>query len=242
MNAPIVAVTMGLGSDRPRFRIGQAYVSAHEHAGALAIPLPHTPFTIERAETLIETMDGLLLAGGTDVDPVWYGEEPHGRHKPFDPDRDAFELALCRTARSRDLPILAICRGIQVLNVATGGTLYQDVSEQPAPALLHEQTAPRWHPTHDVAVVPGTALAEILGVESCRVNSFHHQTVRGIAAGFVCSAKASDGTIEAIEDPRARFTIGVQWHPEDLVQQSPFWTGLFEAFTAACGVARRPAG
>jgi len=234
MALPMVAVTMGLRSEEAMYRISQAYVSVLENAGALAITLPHTELASSNPERVLASVQGLLLAGGTDIDPAYYGEEPRVKHKPIDPVRDAFEIALCREAMSRDLPVLAICRGIQVLNVAAGGTLYQDVAEQAGDALLHEQAAPRWHPTHRIILTPGSMLNKILDCRECRVNSFHHQTIRQIAPGFVGSAKASDGTIEAIENPRARFMIGVQWHPENLAQRSALWMGLFQRFVAAC--------
>lgn len=234
MILPLVALTMGFRHEEAIYRIGLAYVSALESAGSLVMCLPHTEMAKAHTGRILDIAQGLVLAGGTDIDPIHYDEEPRIPHKEIDPMRDEFELALCREAMSRDLPILAICRGIQVLNVAAGGTLYQDVSHQTSDALLHEQSAPRWHPTHNITLSPGSMMARILDCEECRVNSFHHQTIREIAPGFLESARASDGTIEAIENPNAQFMIGVQWHPETLTQRSLFWLRLFERFVAAC--------
>jgi len=234
MNLPIVAITMGFRPSESAYRISEAYVAALENAGAIAVALPHSELQISNPKRILDSVQGLVLAGGSDLDPIHYHEEPRVKHKTIDPIRDTFEMAICREAMSRDMPILGICRGIQVLNVAAGGTLHQDVTEQSREVLVHEQDAPRWHPTHDVVFAHESVLGEILGCRKCRVNSFHHQTIRDIAPGFVECAKASDGTVEAIENPHARFMVGVQWHPENLAQRSAFWLRLFKRFVAAC--------
>jgi putative glutamine amidotransferase len=234
MNLQIVAITMGFRPSESVYRISEDYITALEGAGAIAVALPHIELGISNPKCVLDLVRGLILAGGSDLDPIHYKEEPRVQLKMIDPIRDAFEMAICREAMSRDMPILAICRGMQVLNVAAGGTLYQDVTEPTREMLLHEQNAPRWHPTHDVVLTHGSVLGEILGCGKCRVNSFHHQTIREIAPGFVGCAKASDGTVEAIENPDSRFMIGVQWHPENLAQRSAFWLRLFERFVVAC--------
>jgi len=239
MSRPLIALTMGYRQEGTMYRIRTAYVSALESAGGLVVALPHTEVAASTPGRILDAVQGLVLAGGTDIDPIWYGEEPRAPHKMIDPIRDAFEIALCREAMDRDMPVLAICRGIQVLNVAAGGTLHQDVSDQRGSILRHVQDAPRWHPTHTVSVRPHTRLAEILDLEECRVNSFHHQTLRDIAPGFTKCASASDGTIEAIENPTARFAIGVQWHPEDLAQRLELWRGFFKHFVWVCETSDR---
>ena len=185
-------------------------------------------------------IDGLLLTGGDDVAPTRYGEEKHPAVKEVAPERDEFEIALVREARSRDLPILAICRGIQVLNVATGGTLVQDIPTQVTGALEHKQTVPPHQPydlAHEVWLEKDSLLAKLMrerlsDADSVEVNSRHHQSVKTLAPGFQASATAPDGVIEAIEDPSARFCLGVQWHPENFWRTGEF-RPLFEGFMEA---------
>ncbi len=170
------------------------------------------------AET-IARLDGLLLTGGRDVDPRYYGEAPHPRLGEIDPAKDALELAAVAAARARRLPILGICRGIQMLAVAFGGSLVQDLKSQVAAAIRHEQRLDKRKPSHEITVEPGSRLAAILGQAGpLWVNSYHHQAVRRLPDGFRVSAKAPDGVVEAMEatDPRHGFVVGVQWHPESL--------------------------
>jgi putative glutamine amidotransferase len=187
-------------------------------------------------------MDGLLLTGGDDVAPTRYGEEKHPAVTPVAPERDDFEIALVQEARKRGLPILAICRGVQVLNVAGGGTLVQDIPAQVTGALEHKQTVPP-HQSYDLAhevwfekdSLLGKLMRERLSdVDSCEVNSRHHQSVKTVASGFQVSATAPDGVIEAIEDPASRFCLGVQWHPENFWRTGEF-RPLFEGFVEAAG-------
>jgi putative glutamine amidotransferase len=187
-------------------------------------------------------MDGLLLTGGDDVAPNRYGEEKHPAVRLVAPERDDFEIALVREARKRDLPVLAICRGIQVLNVAAGGTLIQDIPAQVTGALDHKQTVPPHQPydlAHEVWLEKDSLLAKLMrerlsDADSCEVNSRHHQAVKTLAPGFQVSATAPDGVVEAIEDPAARFCLGVQWHPENFWRTGefrPLFEGLLEAAT-----------
>jgi putative glutamine amidotransferase len=191
------------------------------------------------AEVLAE-IDGLLLAGGEDVAPGRYGEAPHPSVVDVDPHRDDFEIALVEQARQRNVPILAICRGIQVLNVACGGTLVQDIPTQVAGALDHKLTVPphaSYDLAHEVWLDKDTLLARLMrerlsDADSCEANSRHHQAVKQVAPGFQVSATAPDGVIEAIEDPTARFCLGVQWHPENFWRTGEF-RPLFEGFLEA---------
>ena len=184
-------------------------------------------------------VDGLMLTGGGDVAPSSYGEAAHAAFDAAEPGRDAFELALTAAARASDLPILAICRGVQVLNVACGGTLVQDIPSQIAGALAHSLPAPQhqsYELAHEVWIDKDSLLAKLmrdrLVDEAVEVNSRHHQAVRDVARGFVASATAPDGVIEAIEDPKARFCLGVQWHPENFFRTGEF-RALFEGFLEA---------
>ncbi len=193
-----------------------------------------------RAEDALAGVDGLLLTGGGDIDPIQYGEAPHATYSAAEPGRDAFELLLVSLARQQGLPIFAICRGIQVLNVACGGTLVQDIPSQVPGALSHRLEVPPHQPmelAHEIWIdkdsLLSTIMRERLGdADTCDVNSRHHQAVRQVAPGFVISATAPDGVVEAIEDPKARFCLGVQWHPENFFRTGEF-RPLFEAFLGA---------
>jgi putative glutamine amidotransferase len=197
------------------------------------------------ARDVIDGIDGLLLTGGEDIAPARYGEAPHPSVVDVDPARDEFEIALVGEARRRNLPIFAICRGIQVLNVACGGTLVQDIASEIAGALEHRWTVPPHKPydlAHEVWVDKDTQLARLLrerlsDTDACEANSRHHQAVKKVADGFRVSATAPDGVIEAIEDPSARFCLGVQWHPENFWRTGEF-RPLFEGFLEAS--TRRP--
>jgi putative glutamine amidotransferase len=185
-------------------------------------------------------VDGLLLTGGGDVEPARYGAAPHEKVEEVDPARDEFEIALIAAARTRDLPIFAICRGVQVLNVAAGGTLVQDIPSEVTGALKHSLDVPEHPPyelAHEVWVEKDSLLAKLLGErlvgsDTCEVNSRHHQAVKTIGSGYRVSATAPDGVIEAIEDPAARFCIGVQWHPENFWRTGEF-RSLYEGFLEA---------
>ncbi len=190
----------------------------------------------------LDGLDGLLLTGGGDVAPEKYGETPHPSIEPAEPGRDDFELGLVALARQRGLPILAICRGIQVLNVACGGTLVQDIPSQIPGALAHKLDVPphqAFELAHEIWIDKDTLLSRLMrerlsDADSCDVNSRHHQAVGTLAPGLVASATAPDGVIEAIEDPAARFCLGVQWHPENFWRTGefrPLFEGLLEAAT-----------
>jgi putative glutamine amidotransferase len=188
----------------------------------------------------LDRVDALLLTGGLDVDPTLYGETLHETTE-VDPARDWFEIPLSREAVARDLPVFAICRGVQVLNVAAGGTLIQDIPSTVTTRLTHAIDIPKDHAAHDVRVVPGTRLAAALGgsirQETCAVNSRHHQAVGRVAPAFVVSAASADGVIEAIERPASAFCLGVQWHPENFWRTGEFG-GLFGAFVKAASQRR----
>jgi len=183
-------------------------------------------------------VDGLVLTGGGDVDPEIYGERRRPHTQPAEPGRDAFEIDLAVRAIERDVPLLAICRGMQVLNVACGGTLVQHIPEDVPRPLVHEVSSKPDAVAHDVEVAAGSRLAEILEATGpapgrCPVNSRHHQAVKHLAPGLTAVAASSDGIIEAVERSGLRFCVGVQWHPENFWRTGEFDT-LFEAFASAC--------
>jgi putative glutamine amidotransferase len=190
-------------------------------------------------EQALDGIDGLMLTGGDDVAPARYGETPHESVVGAEAGRDEFETALIAAARARNLPIFAICRGVQILNVACGGTLIQDIPSQVTGALAHSLAVPQHLPyelAHEIWIEKESLLATLLRErivdDGCEVNSRHHQAVKAVAPGFVVSATAPDGVIEAIEDPKARFCLGVQWHPENFFRTGEF-RALFEGFLEA---------
>ena len=231
-----VGLTIGNSRDAEIFSLRDDYVRAVETAGGL--PFVLAPGRPEDAPALaaeyLDRVQALVLSGGADIDPALYGEARHPTVKRVYPERDAFELALCREALRRDMPILAICRGHQLLNVATGGTLVQDIASQVKAAAVHDPDQERWERCHDVALLPGTRLREILGQERVAVNSFHHQAVKVMGQGLVLSARGcDDGVIEGMEMPDRKFVIGVQWHPESFWDRPPGFQPLFQALVNA---------
>jgi putative glutamine amidotransferase len=187
-------------------------------------------------------LDGLLLTGGEDVDPARYGEAAHPKVVDVERQRDGFEIGLVSEARTRGLPLLAICRGIQLLNVACGGSLVQDIPSQVPGALDHHLSVPPHQPfdlAHEIWIDKDTLLAQLMndrlnGADTCDVNSRHHQALKQVASALRVSATAPDGVIEAIEDPSAKFCVGVQWHPENFWRTGEF-RALFEGFVEASG-------
>ena len=209
-----------------------------EKAGGL--PLIFAPGRPEDAPELLDHVGGLVLTGGADIDPGLYGEKPHAALGTVFRERDAFEIALCREALRRDLPVLAICRGHQVLNVATGGTLVQDIPSEVAGAGAHDPDVERWHTCHDVRILPATRLREILGTENVAVNSFHHQAVKQLGEGLVVSAREPGRRGGRDRDAaRPRFVVGVQWHPESFWDHPPGFAPLFEALVTAADGSHR---
>jgi len=204
------------------------YVTSLEQAGARVHVLDAATDTLPDA---LAGCDGLLLTGGVDVDPAAYGEAPHPTVE-IDATRDDYELALAKLAIARDMPLLAICRGVQVLNVAAGGSLIQDLPSQHPSDTPHAINEPRNAIAHDVAITPGTCLSMLLGKPAMAVNSRHHQAVKDAAPGFVVSAVSPDGVIEAIERPASSFCVGVQWHPENFWATGQF-VGLFQGLVRA---------
>jgi putative glutamine amidotransferase len=232
---PVIGVTLGDG-DRPGFHsMRRDYVRSVEQAGAVPVVLP--PVAPEDVPALLDRLDGVLLSGGVDVDPLLYGQAPHAKLGKVNRKRDDFELALTRAALDRDRPILAICRGHQVLNVATGGTLVQDIPSQIDGAMEHSASGPRWKRAHAVDLLGPSLLRGILGQDTLAVNSFHHQAADRIGEGLVVTARSpEDGVVEALEMPSRRFVVAVQWHPESFWDRPRSFQPLFDAHAEACRV------
>ncbi len=209
------------------------YLSSIEQAGAQ----PRVLEVSESPRTVLQAIDGVLLTGGGDVDPALYGETRHDSVEDAEPGRDEFEIDLARRAMERDLPILAICRGAQVLNVAAGGTLVQDIPSGVTSDLTHRVKEPKDSIAHEIQIAADSRLFDALGTavdssRACRVNSRHHQSVGKLGRDMVASATAPDGVIEGIEVPYRTFCVGVQWHPENFWRTGEF-KPLFDAFVAA---------
>ena len=196
--------------------------------------------TTDSPADVIGSVDGLLLTGGGDVRPDLYGAPAHPTFDPAEQGRDEYEIELVRLALEKDLPVLAICRGVQLLNVARGGTLIQDIPDEIGTSVNHRVPKPPYSIAHDVWIESGSLLERLMGErfkagETWPVNSRHHQAPKILGAGLIASATAPDGVIEAVEDPSRRFCLGVQWHPENFYRTGEF-RNLFEGFVKACKI------
>ena len=235
METPVIGITVdseppGGYSGLPWYALRENYAEAVGRAGGLPVMLPHIT---DLAESYLDTISGLVIAGGDfDVDPALFGAaERHASVRTKDA-RTAFELAITRAALARDMPILGICGGQQLLHVALGGTLIQHIPDAVEGALEHEQPNPRTEAGHEVRVEEGTLLHRIVGVANLAVNSAHHQAAADAPVGVVINARAPDGVIEGIEAPSRRFCLGVQWHPEYAISAGD--GRIFAAFVEAC--------
>lgn len=213
--------------------INPLYFGGIESAGGLPVLLPLTD-SPELWETYLEGFDGFVFTGGQDIGPELYGQErlPECGYQTL--LRDQQELYMARRLLELDKPTLGICRGLQVINVACGGTLYQDLPTQAPSSVIHRQAKPYNFPHHQVTIAPGSLLHRSMGLEHLSVNSMHHQAVLDVAPGLTVSARAEDGIIEALEHPDSRFYLGVQWHPEHLWQDYKSSCDLWAAFVSAC--------
>ena len=232
MTKPLI----GIGSDvfqqqgeRDRAFVFTTYVEALRRAGAIPVMVPPQP---ENAAEIVGELDGLLLAGGDDCDPAAYGQPRHPSvTETMDPRRQTNDLTLARAARERRIPTLGICLGVQVMNVAAGGTLIQDIASSVDTEIDHASEPSDRH-RHEVLIESNTHLGGILGARELNVNSSHHQAIGNVAPGFRVTAHAPDGIVEGLEDPSHPFYLGVQWHPEDMAGEESAST-LFGAFVEA---------
>lgn len=216
-------------------RVRPDYSEAIRHSGGIPVILPIITDK-DVIQSLINALDGILLSGGGDIDPVLYGASRSKLTSRVIPDRDSFESLLIRQALTGDKPLLAICRGHQMVNVALGGSLYQDIAEEYSPSVQHNReplSGGFTEQAHRVTITAVSKLAEAMGFDEERsfgVNSLHHQGIKDLAPDLVASAFAEDGLIEGVEIPEARFFVGVQWHPESLYHQDEAMHNLFKAF------------
>jgi putative glutamine amidotransferase len=240
---PLVGITTSITVDQgpsqtdrqtpERAYVNSAYLHAVQQAGGVPVLLP-PQLSKTSLERLVRGLDAVLLTGGGDVDPARFGEEPHPTLIEVAPSRDALETQVTLHAIEKKTPLLAICRGIQVLNVALGGSLHQDVVSEPGTEIQHSQKEARDQATHKITVTPRSRLGRVLGAEDLEVNSFHHQVIKSLGRGLVPVAWAPDQLIEAVElDDDSRWVVGVQWHPEHLVGNSEPARRLFSALVTA---------
>ncbi|WP_313526501.1 gamma-glutamyl-gamma-aminobutyrate hydrolase family protein [Anaerotignum sp.] len=222
---PVIGITPDYDSTSNRYKVHEDYISAVKDAGGYPVLL--------FPESLIPTfIDGIIFSGGGDIDPLLFNEEPLKQSGEISPLRDHFELALCTAALEKNIPLLGICRGMQVMNIALGGTIYQDVSVQTNSTLKHSQQAPRPYGTHSIWVQENTLLSSLWqNKEKTTVNSFHHQAVAQLGDGLQVCARSQDGLAEAIEHKTNSFVLGVQWHPEAMKTEEQ--KVLFSAFIKA---------
>jgi len=238
MALPVVGLparSLDITGEPPRFAINTAYVQALEAAGCVPVVIPLIQDE-QRLRALYERLDGLVFPGGADVAPVHYGEQPIDNLNQVDGPRDRTELILARWAASDDRPVLGICRGQQLLNVALGGTLYQDLLHQGITTVHHADDDGRARSAHihPVRLDPGSKLAQLIDETTVEVNSLHHQAVKDVARTLKVTGRAPDGVIEAMESADHRFLVTVQWHPEEM-SDLPWVQRLFKAFARAAG-------
>ena len=233
---PLIGLTSGLTRNKsgaPVCQVGQAYVTAIQKAGGIPVMIPLGSGT-DSLKALLLRLDGLLFTGGGDIDPQHFNGEPHAKVYGISPERDALEFFLIEAALAAGKPLLAICRGIQVLNVACGGSLYTHIQDQIEQSLKHDwfPKFPRDKLAHTVSLVCESKLQEIFGDADIRVNSLHHQGISQVGQGLKATAFAPDGLVEGLEVEGADFALGVQWHPECLPEDVGM-QNLFKAFVAA---------
>ncbi|GAB1456169.1 MAG: gamma-glutamyl-gamma-aminobutyrate hydrolase family protein [Spirochaetia bacterium] len=246
---PIIGIT-SYDEHKPRSTyqtLNINYTYSVSAAGGLALTLPgasalsgfnsaDTTSIDDNARTYIQGLDALILSGGGDVSATMYGEQPSRAMSRMDSDRDRWELALFSAAMEKDMPVLGICRGCQVINVAMGGTLHQDIASEIPSASGHSFDVPMDEPAHHIDIIPGTRLEPMFTLARPLVNSFHHQAIKKIASGLLVSARSPDGIIEAVEsDDPDRFIVAVQFHPEGMTRRFPAFLGLFRALVKAAG-------
>jgi len=236
---PLIGITPWYDYDKRLTYIKDGYIEGIDKAGGLPVLLPLS-VDEELLEEITARFDGFLLSGGADIDAVYYGEHNRPYNGEISPYRDRMEIYIARRAVELNKPLFGICRGIQVMNVALGGTLYQDIFSQvkDCELLKHSQSAPKWYPTHSINIERGSKVSTAFEGDTANVNSFHHQAVKDVAPCLKVTSWAADGIVESIEHKDHIFAVGVQWHPELMWQKDPVHLRLFEAFVAAAGDSR----
>src|SRR5713101_6903825 len=233
---PRIGITMRIELETNRFYLSRYYSEAVEAAGGLPVNIPLIP-RADYIAGVVDSLDGLLLPGSdSDIDPQRYGREPHPQLGSVHPIKDETDLLALARVEERGMPLFAICFGIQSLNVSRGGTLIQDIVSQHPDAIKHEQGAPRDRHSHRVRLLEDSIIGQLANRQTAPVNSHHHQAIETLGRELVATAWASDGLVEAVEDPRSgRFALGVQWHPELAWERDELSRSLFERFVSEAG-------
>ena len=234
-NKPVIGLTCSFRTDggNPQHYLNDSYIGTIRHFGGIPLLIPVLA-TAQELELLLGCCDGILLTGGDDLDPALFGESILNDTVAIAPERDAMEYAVLDLAVKRQMPIFGICRGIQVMNVYFGGTLYQDIPTQIPSDVAHRMEKPYHRAGHRCILEENSPLYALAGATEIGVNSHHHQAVRDLAPGFLTMGRSEDGIIEAICDPSKPFRWGVQWHPERIWDIEESSAKLFEAFIEAC--------
>ncbi len=235
---PVIGVTIiqELDSNNTYEKVNKANLNAIAYNGGIPIMLPITD-NEEIIDRYVEMVDGIFFTGGNDINPLIFGEEPIRELGEIEFDRDEFEIKLYKKAAAANMPILGICRGMQLINVAAGGTLYQDIYTQRSGTNNHSPSLNfGGYEHHSISIRDNTKLFEILNTNEIKTNSYHHQAVKDIAEGFVATAFAKDGIVEGIESTNFNFVVGVQWHPEVMYEKYPVYSSLFKELIEAAKV------
>jgi len=233
---PIIGITTAYDFEKGSSLIKDDYYDAIIHCGAVPFLIPVTDEKSVWIE-YVKICDGLILSGGPDIDATYFGESNMPYANEISPIRDGMEIFIAQKAIAMDKPILGICRGIQVINIAAGGSIYQDIyveNTTDKKLIKHSQQAPRWYQIHNIDIQSETCLQAIFGNATLKVNSFHHQAVKEVAPDFIINAVAEDGIIEAISQENKKFVLGVQWHPENLWRKDKTHLKLFERLVSVC--------
>lgn len=235
LKRPLIGLTPGYDYDKNMSYVKNGYWEAVQKAGGIPVLLTLFPEYEDVLDEMLERCDGILATGGPDLDAKYYNEINLNFNQEISPIRDSLEMYIIKKAIACNKPVLGICRGAQVINVAFGGSLYQDINSQVKgrDLIKHCQNAPKWYPTHNVFIAAGTKVWNCFNESSIAVNSFHHQAIKDVAPGLIASSQADDGIIESIESLNHKFVVGVQWHPELMWKENPVFLKLFEAFIAS---------
>ena len=232
---PLIAITVHDEWPHQKYSLNRLYWQGVLKAGGLPVMVGN--LDVDDIQPLLERVDGILLTGGGDIDPSFFGENPVREMKRVAPERDGFEVELVKWASIMGIPLMGICRGMQVINVALGGSLYQDIyTQHPHGQRLykHHQDAPGWWPTHTVCLTKNGFAGKIFNTQRIRVNSLHHQAVKDAAPGLKVTGRSEDGIIELIEGVGDFFVLGVQWHPERMMDKDTKMLCLFRALVNRC--------
>jgi putative glutamine amidotransferase len=226
--ANLLVIEEGTFAGTERIYVSRDYIHCVQKAGGVPIILPLTE-DLNTLKRQIESIDALIISGGQDVHPQFYQEDVQEGMGPINLERDRYEIEVIRFALNLEMPILGICRGMQILNVACGGTLYQDLKRYfPGPTLNHSQELPKTEASHLIRISPNTLLYDILNTPTVPANSFHHQAIKELAEGFLPNAISEDRVIEGMEKKEGSFALGVQWHPEAMVDSHPHMLNIFK--------------